>query len=138
MCSPRRPTVARSAIAGSRTRLIFALATGVITASLLYRRLHVRWWLLSALFFVITASHGLLDALTWGGETIPFFWPLAGRYGNWGLIPVSDICFDFPNPWTSRAIRGELLRIWLPLIVSVLLVEAARRWNRCKAVSQPD
>jgi inner membrane protein len=110
--------------------LLFALATGVIAAGFLHRRFHMRWWRLAALFFVIIASHGLLDAMTWGGETIPFFWPLGGRYGNWGPIPVSDIAFELPDPRTSRSIRAELLWVWLPLVLMVVLIEVSRRWKR--------
>src|SRR5207247_634418 len=54
---------------------------------------------------------------------IPFFWPLTGeRYGNWGPIPVSDLALEIPDPRRSRALRSELLWVWLPTgaFVSVL------------------
>jgi inner membrane protein len=111
--------------------LAFALALGVVAASITWRHLRMRWWVLVGLFFAIIASHGLLDALTWGGEGIPFFSPLKGRYGNWGPIPLSDIAFYFlPDPWHSRAIRSEMLWVWLPTAVSVMLVMAYRRSHR--------
>lgn len=110
--------------------LVFALATGMIAACVLSRPYRRQWWVLAALFFAIVASHGLLDALTRGGEYIPFFWPLGGRYGNWGPIPVSDICFDLPDPRSSRAIRSELLWVWLPTILVVALTIAYRRIRR--------
>jgi inner membrane protein len=107
--------------------LAFAVALGLVTAGLAARRLRTRWLLLAGVFVGIIASHGLLDALTWGGEGIPFFWPLAARIGNWGPIPVSDIAFDLPDPRYSRAIRGELLWVWLPMVVLVAAVTAYRR-----------
>ncbi len=107
--------------------LAFALLLSTIAAGAAFRRCRVSWWSLAAVFFAIVASHGLLDALTAGGENIPFFWPLEGRYGNWGLIPVSDIAFDWPDPRYSRAIRGELLRVWLPVGLMVGLAMAYRR-----------
>jgi inner membrane protein len=110
--------------------LVFALSLGAVAAAAVYRKCRVRWWSLAALFFAIVASHGLLDALTAGGENIPFFWPLAERHGNWGLIPVSDIAFDLPDPRYSRAIRGELLRVWLPVGLVVGLAMAYRRRRR--------
>jgi len=110
--------------------LVFALLLGVITAGVAFRYFRVRWWSLSALFFVIIASHGLLDALTWGGEGIPFFWPLEGRYGNWGLLPLSDVPLDLPDPRYSRSIRSELLWVWLPTGLLVGLAMAYRRWKR--------
>ena len=56
--------------------------------------------------------------------------PLGGRYGNWGLIPVSDIALELPDPRYSRAIRGELLWLWLPTGLLVGLVMAYRRLKR--------
>jgi inner membrane protein len=110
--------------------LVFAAATGALAAGLLYRRCGMKWRHMAAIFFLVVASHGLLDAMTWGGETIPFFWPLPGRFGNWGPIPVSDIAFELPDPRTSRSIRAELLWVWLPMAVIVLVVEVYRRWKR--------
>ena len=113
--------------------LAFALVLGVAAASIAWRHVPLRWWTLVGLFFAIIASHGLLDALTRGGEGIPFFWPLPRRYGNWGPIPLCDIAFDLPNPWYSRAVRGELLWVWLPTGLLVLTTTAFRRWKRNRA-----
>jgi inner membrane protein len=110
--------------------LAFALFVGVIAASATFRWFRASWWSLAILFFLMIASHGLLDALTSGGENVPFFWPLAGRYGNWGLLPVSDIAFDLPDPRHSRAIRAELLWLWLPTGLLVGTVMAYRRLRR--------
>jgi inner membrane protein len=110
--------------------LVFALTLSLVAASIVRWHTPVRWWKLTSVFFAIIASHGLLDALTWGGEAIPFFWPLGGRYGNWGPLPLSDIALDLPNPWTSRAIRSELLWVWLPIALSVILVAVCRRHRK--------
>jgi inner membrane protein len=111
--------------------LAFALFFSVVTASVAFHWFRASWWSLSVLFFLMIASHGLLDALTSGGEKIPFFWPLAGRYGNWDLIPVSDIALELPDPQYSRAIRGELLWLWLPMGLLVGAVMTCRRLKRC-------
>jgi inner membrane protein len=110
--------------------LVFALVLGTLAAGATFRRCHVNGWSLAALFCVIIASHGLLDALTKGGADIPFFWPFAGCYGNWGVLPVSDIALDLPDPRYSRAIRGELLWVWLPMSVVVGMVMVYRRLKR--------
>jgi inner membrane protein len=103
--------------------------------------------MLFALFFLITASHGVLDALTDGGFGIPFFWPLdERRYGPCGPIHVADIGFEVPDPRTSRSVRTELLYVWLPSAVVVGIVMAYRyckhsslctwrpgRYNHCGA-----
>jgi inner membrane protein len=110
--------------------LLFALLLSGVVAAATARWFRVKWWSLMILFFLIVASHGLLDAMTRGGADIPFFWPLDGRYGNWGPLPVSDIAFDLPDPRYSRAVRAELLWIWLPTIVAVGLAMLYRHWKR--------
>jgi inner membrane protein len=112
--------------------LFFAVWVGCFAASLTFRRFRVSFAWLSGLFFVIIASHGLLDALTRGGMPIPFFWPLEARYGNWGPIPVSDLAFELPDPWRSRALRGELFWVWLPTAVLVVTVMACRYLRRAQ------
>lgn len=109
---------------------VFALWLGFFTASLTFRYFKANLWGLTLLFFAVTASHGVLDALTRGGASIPFFWPADARYGNWGPIPVADIGFEWPDPRTSRAVRAELLRVWLPTAVLAGGVMAYRGWRR--------
>jgi inner membrane protein len=106
--------------------LPFALWVGFLTASLTFRYFRVRFWPLAGLFALMVASHGFLDALTRGGADIPFFWPLEERYGNWGPVPVSDLGFQLPDPRRSRALRAELLWIWLPTAVLAALVTVCR------------
>lgn len=115
--------------------LVFAVVLGTFASGVTFRRFHVNWWSLAVLFCAIIASHGLLDAMTKGGEDIPFFWPIAGRYGNWGVISVSDIAFDLPDPRYSRAIRGELLRVWLPMSLMVAVMMVYRRLKRDHAAT---
>lgn len=105
--------------------LVVALWMAFLVASLSYRPLKGNLWALTGIFFLASASHGLLDALTRGGMPIPFFWPLTDeRYGNWGPIPVSDLAFEIPDPSRSRALRSELLWVWLPtgILVGALMI----------------
>ena len=50
--------------------LVFALVVGAAAAAATFRYFKVRYWSLACLFFAIVASHGLLDAMTRGGENI--------------------------------------------------------------------
>jgi inner membrane protein len=109
--------------------LVFSLSLGIVAAAVTFRWFRVNWWSLAALFVLMIASHGVLDALTRGGENVPFFWPLEGRYGNWGLIPVSDMALELPDPWKSRALRSEMVGIWVPI---VLVVGAAMGYRRVR------
>jgi inner membrane protein len=94
--------------------LVFALGLGLIAAGLTYRYFRTSWWGLTGLCFAIIASHGLLDAFTKGGAGIPFFWPLPGRFGNWGPLPASNIGLDWPDRRFLEIFGRELLWIWLP------------------------
>jgi inner membrane protein len=111
--------------------LIFSLWMGLLAASLTFRHVWGSFWALTGIFFLATASHGLLDALTRGGGSIPFFWPLTDeQYGNWGPIPVSDLAFQLPDPRRSRALQSELLWVWLPtgvFVVGMAVVRIVRR-----------
>jgi inner membrane protein len=113
--------------------LLFALLLSSVAAAAAFRYFRVSFWSLSILFFAIMASHDLLDAMTEGGESIPFFWPLDGRYCNWGPLPVSDIAFDLPDPRYSRAVRSELFWMWLPTIFVVGLTMLYRHRTRTKS-----
>jgi inner membrane protein len=118
--------------------LIFAAWLAFLTASLSFRPLRGNLWALTGIFFLAAGSHGLLDALTRGGESIPFFWPATGeRYGNWGPIPVSDLALEVPDPRRSRALRSELLWVWLPTGAFVGSLWIARWARRFKKPSKP-
>jgi inner membrane protein len=114
--------------------LIFALWLAFLTASLTFRPLRGNLWALTGVFFLAGASHGVLDALTRGGAAIPFFWPLSEqRYGNWGPIPVSDLALEIPDPRRSRALRSEMLWVWLPTAVFIVAVAICRYVRRHKS-----
>jgi inner membrane protein len=108
--------------------LLFALMVSILASAATHRFLKLEFGSLLAFFFLIVASHGLLDACTDGGEGIPFFWPIYDRrFGPWGPIHVSDLGFELPDPRTSRAIRTELLWVWLPTALLVGAVTGFRR-----------
>ncbi len=116
--------------------LTFAFVIALAAAGLTYRPLAVRFWPLAGIYFVATASHGVLDACTRGGFGIPFFWPFSdARFGNWGPIHVADIALEWPDPRTSQSVRDELLWAWLPTAVLVGLVTAGRWWRTRRAAT---
>jgi inner membrane protein len=76
-----------------------------------------RWWTLLAFFFVATASHGVLDAFTDGGEGVGFFVPFNGTryFFPWTPIEVSPIGvggFFSQRGW--EVMNSEFLYVWLP------------------------
>jgi inner membrane protein len=112
--------------------LVFAaLLTGVVVA--LFFRRGVRGLArlpLSVYFFLATASHGVLDAMTNGGLGVAFFSPFNNtRYFlPWRPIRVSPIAVGrFLSPRGYAVLKNELLWIWLPTAVFGVLVWLLRR-----------
>ncbi len=107
----------------------FALVVSLPVALLTYRVFGMRWWVLWALFFAVTASHGVLDAFTNGGHGIAFFAPFdATRYFfPWRPVQVSLIGMGFFTARGLAALVSEIGWIWLPTCVVVGLVWLARR-----------
>lgn len=80
--------------------------------------------------FVATASHGLLDAMTDGGLGVAFFSPFdTSRYFfPWRPIHVSPIGLSrFFSPRGLYVLQSELLYIWLPSALVIVLAYVARR-----------
>lgn len=107
--------------------LFFALALGLLAAAPTFRKFRVPLLDLWGLFFVVTASHGILDVMNRHTAGVALFWPFSSaRYGPWGPIPVPDIAIALPDPTKSQAVRGELLWVWLPLGTAVVAMTAYR------------
>ncbi|HVZ38602.1 MAG TPA: metal-dependent hydrolase [Candidatus Kapabacteria bacterium] len=113
--------------------LLFALLAGVAVALLAFpsvSRWSREWWRLVLFFFVATASHGLLDALTTGGLGVAFFAPFSGtRYFlPWRVIRVSPIGVgSFFSARGVAVIASEALWVWLPTLVLLAIAWLVRR-----------
>ncbi|HVY05305.1 MAG TPA: metal-dependent hydrolase [Burkholderiales bacterium] len=80
--------------------------------------------------FVSTASHGVLDSFTNGGNGIAFLWPFSDErfYAPWRVIEVSYIGAG----WLLSArgltvLASELLWVWLPAALLGFGLMLARR-----------
>ncbi len=88
------------------------------------------WWKLFFYFFALTASHGLLDAMTNGGLGIAFFAPFdPTRYFlPWRFLHVSPLTLTgLMTEFGARAILSELVWIWLPLGILTGIASLFRR-----------
>jgi len=76
-------------------------------------------------FTAVTASHGLLDALTNGGRGIGFFAPFSDQryFFPWRPIQVSPIGVGFFSPRGLRVLASEAGWIWVP---SAIIAVSAR------------
>jgi inner membrane protein len=108
---------------------VAAAIIGAVAALLLHRRLGARLAPLAVYFAAITASHGVLDALTNGGPGVAFFVPFDGtRYFlPWRPIPVSPLAPNFFSEWGWRVFTAELVMLWLPAGLVALFARLFRR-----------
>jgi inner membrane protein len=78
-----------------------------------------RWWGLVIFFFVVTASHGILDAFTNGGLGVAFFAPFSSEryFFPWHGIEVSPLTIhQFFSRWGGNVVRSEFKYIWIPCV----------------------
>jgi inner membrane protein len=100
--------------------LCFAFVLSLCVVSLAFRQYVVfswLWWSHVLYFFVVTASHGVLDAMTDGGRGIAFFAPFdTTRYFfPWRPVRVSPISIGaFFSTWGLQILGTEIVFIWLP------------------------
>jgi len=114
--------------------LAFAACVGAAAAWAWGRQGFARWPLFLH-FFLVTASHGFLDAFTDGGRGVAFFAPLdaARYYFPWRPIHVSPIGGAFftaidvdGRPYWSRVLGSEVSWVWIPSAIVALAGWALR------------
>jgi inner membrane protein len=133
---------------GMMHSLLFAAALAFAVVSWFFRREapfgRRQWWGLFIFFFVVTASHGVIDAFTDGGLGIAFFSPFdASRYfAPWNPIPVSNFglssMFDH---YGAHVMLTEVKLVWLPIGAMAAVAMALRRMVKTRpavvALSSP-
>ncbi len=100
----------------------FAIVCGLIAASC-HRWLGARPLVTFVFLTFAMISHGILDALTYGGAGIGFAWPLSAdrHFFPWRPLPVSPIGIDhFFNRWGMYVLKTEFIRVWVPLSLCLL------------------
>jgi inner membrane protein len=118
--------------------IFFALILAWVAVEVLFRnekRFSKAWWVLLSCFFIVTVSHGMLDACTDGGHGIAFFWPFENTryFFPWRPIAVSPLSVG--RFWGERAIRiieSEFLWVWLPTMILYFLFRLFRHGWRTK------
>jgi inner membrane protein len=118
--------------------LLFALLLALLVVWLGFRKTQgfaKDWWKLLIYFFIVTASHGLLDALTNGGSGVAFFAPFdTTRYFfSWRPIEVSPMGLRFFSSRGLDVLGSEFVWVWIP---AALLVAASWLYRRLRASSK--
>ena len=89
-----------------------------------------QWWKYVFYFFLVGASHGILDALTNGGNGIALLSPLTNEryFFPWTPLEVSPLS---PGAFMSQrgltVLKSEFLWIWLPSFAFVFFARIMRR-----------
>jgi len=112
--------------------LLFAALVGIIVTALFFRKdfLSKKGLGLTFYFFLCTASHAILDALTSGGLGIAFFSPFDDTryFFPWRPIQVSPIGIDdFLGEWGKRVLLSEAIWIGIPCAAYLILVFIIRK-----------
>jgi inner membrane protein len=120
---------------------IFALVLSLIVTFLAFPRVPQRWTrlLLFSYFFVVTASHGILDAMTDGGLGIAFFAPFNDTryFFPFRPIEVSPIGASFFRARGLEVIWSEFLWVCLPATIIAGAVILYRKLRQPHSVPQP-
>ncbi len=120
---------------GMTHSLAFALLLACAVVFLFFRDVPNRR-ALAVYFFLVTASHGVLDALTNGGLGVAFFAPFSSEryFFPFRPVEVSPIGLSsFFSEWGVAVIESELLWVWLPASLVVALLLILRLWAKGKA-----
>ncbi|MBC3538485.1 metal-dependent hydrolase [Rufibacter sp. H-1] len=124
--------------------LVFAGLLGIVITLLFYRRSSLtspRGLRLCAFFFLCTASHILLDALTNGGLGVAVFAPFDNQryFLPWRTIQVSPIgAKRFFSQSGLEVLKSEFLWIGLPSLGFLLLSRLFKKSHRKATPVQPN
>jgi len=121
--------------------LTFALLLSVLVVILAFpsvRQFSKKWWAMIAFFFIVTASHGFLDAMTDKGLGVGFFIPFdnARYFLTWRPIFASPMHIrNFPSHDGFVLLTAEMIWIWIPVLLLYAGVRMIR--NRNKQIPAP-
>jgi len=110
----------------------FGLLMSIFFVCLFFRDLEIfsrQWCFYFIFFFLLSASHGILDALTNGGLGIALLAPFDNTryFFSWRPIMVSPISVGaFFSKWGLMVIKSELLWVWLPSLLMVVISTVSR------------
>jgi inner membrane protein len=111
--------------------IVFGLLLGFFVVFVFFRKEEFfsrGWWVLAGYFSLLSASHGLLDALTDGGLGVALLAPFDNTRYFFPLTPieVSPITLkDFFSEWGFGVLMSEFWWVWVPTTVSASYV----RWK---------
>lgn len=114
---------------------VFALFFGVLITFLFYRKqfLTKKGITLIVFFFLCTASHSILDAMTTGGKGVAFFSPFNNTrfFFPWRPIKVSPLgIMKFFSERGLKVIYSELIWIGIPSALYIIITSLVKSKNK--------
>ena len=122
----------------------FAALFSLAAVSLFFhqeRFLSRRWWAYILFFFIVGASHGLLDAMTNGGRGIALLSPFSNQryFLPWTPIEVSPLGIRrFLSQRGLAVMKSEILWIWMPVVFIASIGWIVRNVKRRRRIEQCD
>jgi len=104
----------------------FGLSLSIFIVLIFFREIEMfskQWFFYLIFFFLLSASHGILDAFTNGGLGIALLSPFdkTRYFFTWRPIMVSPIgVIPFFSKWGLAVIKSELFWVWLPSSLMVI------------------
>lgn len=118
--------------------LVFAALLGVAVVAVFFRAARWRVWRprLWLFFFLATASHGVLDAMTNGGLGVAFFWPIDDSRYFFPFRPIEVSPISILGFFDARGLailQNEALWVWLPSLLAAMGIGLLRRRARMRS-----
>lgn len=111
--------------------LFFALIWAIVLLVTFHRKSDSKS-ILYLYYFICTASHGIIDGLTNGGDGIAYFAPFSAYRTHlpWELIQVSPLgVSNFFSEWGVRVLISEFYWIGLPTLFLIILSTVIRKFK---------
>jgi len=111
----------------------FAALLSIFIVCIFYRKEEIfskNWWKYMLYFFVLAASHGVLDAFTNGGNGIALLSPLTHEryFSPWTPIEVSPLSINaFLSQRGLTVLKSELIWVWVPCLLALIALKIKRR-----------
>ena len=111
----------------------FAALLSILIIFIFYRKEVIfsnRWWKYVLYFFILTASHGLLDTLTNGGHGIALLSPFTNSryFFPWTPLEVSPLSIKgFLSQLGLVVFMSEMIWIWVPCFLIIVFLKIKRR-----------
>ena len=88
------------------------------------------WWVLLAVFFVATASHPMLDAMTNGGRGVAFFAPFNDARYFFAFRPIKVSPISITRFFSARGweiLKSEFVWVWIPSFIIIGIAAAIKK-----------